>query len=171
MFWSSVIVIGGGSGKLQVACGVPRMWWRATPLESPESFGRWPGTSGGPGIRDGRISRAQTTPSGRQYLLVEVEDLDPTSEITLRSDPTSGITFSMGLWQTLMMEEQGDSLATGDVIKGGGRNLFDWTEQAIQVFLWPKKSLLPTQYHEIRRITNSRFLPALLWTYFPFLSS
>ena len=139
MFWSSVIVIGGGSGKLQVACGVPRMWWRATPLESPESFGRWAGASGGPGIRDGRISRAQTTPSGRQYLLVEVEDLDPTSEITLRSDPTSEITFSMGLWQTLMMEEQGDSLATGDVIKGGGRNLFDWTEQAIQVFLWPKE--------------------------------
>ena len=31
------------------------------------------------------------------YLLVEVEDLDPTSEITLRSDPTSEITFSMVL--------------------------------------------------------------------------
>merc|ERR1711953_997400 len=55
----------------------------------------------------------------------------------------------------MIMEEQGDSLATGGSIEGGGRNLFDWTEQAIQ-------QVSPRVAMDV--LSFSLLLGGLLWT-------
>ena len=75
---------------------------------------------------DGRISRiAQTTQSSGRHWWNASNWWD---RLLLE-----GLWDGLALWEGLRMEDKGKSLVLERKVEAGGRNLFDWTEQAIQV--------------------------------------